>query len=79
MRRLRTLALVGSLALSGCAGFAPGKNADYWDQKVSVTGWGFSMMTMYGPFNIGYLQYSRNVEQPFKPASPADVIRATVP
>jgi hypothetical protein len=44
-----------------------------------VTGWGFSMMTMYGPFNIGYLQYNRNIDQPFKPASPVDVIKASVP
>ena len=79
MRCLRKGLLVGLLFLSGCAGFAPGKNADYWDQKVSVTGWGFSMMTMYGPFNIGYLQYSRNVDNPLTPASPSDVLKASRP
>jgi hypothetical protein len=47
------------------------ENIGFWDQKVIVTAWGFTMITAYGPFNIGYLQWQRNIEQPKDPAEPS--------
>jgi hypothetical protein len=75
--------LIAVLLSSGCAGVEPGQYPNFWTQKVAFTGWGFTMATAYGPFNIGYLTWARNVENPPKPSQPGDVIgilpRATVP
>lgn len=67
------------MSLSGCNAYDR-TQIGFWDQRVAFTGWGFTMATEFGPFNIGYLQWNRNVE-PLKPASPSDVIlpRATIP
>ena len=59
----------------------PRSQIGFWDQRVTFTGWGFTMATPYGPFNIGYLSWSRNIEKPLKPDQPSDVLgpRASVP
>jgi hypothetical protein len=60
------------------SGFDGGVSPSFWTQKVLITGWGFTMATPYGPFNIGYLQWQRNIDQPKEPAKPTDAI-AVVP
>jgi hypothetical protein len=61
-------------AASGCARLHYDRSQiGFWDQKVTFGGWGFSMITPYGPFNIGYLSWQRNVDQPQEPAKPSDV------
>ena len=53
------------ILFSGCAGFTPSADeATFWTQKVTVSAWGFSMVTPYGPFNLGYLSWQRNVDNP---------------
>jgi hypothetical protein len=42
----------------------------FWDQQVAFTGWGFTMATPYGPFNLGYLQWQRNLEKNLIPDKP---------
>ena len=58
------------LLLAGCA-TAPGE-AGYWTQCVKVSGYGVSMVTPYGPLNLGVLTYERNVacSEDIKPAAP---------
>ena len=67
----------------GCAGLTPGEYQDFWDQRVAITAWGFTMATMYGPFNIGYLNWQRNLEKPGPVSQPGEVIplvpKATIP
>jgi len=74
--------IVMILGLMGC-GSEPGPYPNLWTQKVAVSGWGFTMATAYGPFNIGYLSWQRNLDQPMAPAKPGDLIgvvsRATIP
>lgn len=49
-------ALVGfSLLLAGCA------DSPFWNQCVKLNAYGFTMATAYGPFNLGYAYYERNV------------------
>lgn len=55
------------------SGFDGGVSPSFWTQKVLITGWGFTMATPYGPFNIGYLQWQRNIDPPKTPAEPASV------
>ena len=59
------------LSASGCMSYPRGE-IGFWDQQVGVTAWGFTMATPYGPFNIGYLQWQRNLEENLKPAKPSD-------
>ncbi len=54
--------IVSLLLLSGCAGFTPGPEANFWTQCLKISGYGFTMGTAYGPFNLGVLTYERNVE-----------------
>lgn len=70
------------LSITGCNAYDRTK-VGFWDQRVAFTAWGFTMATEFGPFNIGYLQWNRNVT-PLTPASPADVLsplkpKATIP
>jgi len=61
--------LMLALFLASSCGVPIGKSGKgFWDQHVSATAWGVSMMTMYGPINIGYIQWNRNVQP--EPASP---------
>jgi len=53
----------------------PRSQIGFWDQRVTFTGWGFTMATPYGPFNLGYLSWSRNVDNPPEPANPADLLQ----
>lgn len=62
------------LSLNACSLHYPRDQIGFWDQSVTFTGWGFTMATAYGPFNIGYLSWQRNVEKPQAPANPGDVI-----
>jgi len=54
--------------LTGCSMPIGKSGKGFWDQHVSATAWGVSMMTMYGPITIGYIQWNRNVQP--EPASP---------
>lgn len=59
----RTLLLLGwgALFLSGCAGLEPGVNPNFWTQCVKFQAWGVSAVTTWGPVNLGWTQYERNV------------------
>src|SRR5678809_55876 len=66
------------------SGFDGGVSPSFWTQKVLITGWGFTMATPYGPFNIGYLQWQRNIDQPktcllYTSPSPRDRQKSRMP
>lgn len=54
-------ALLAVLAMMGCGGMTPGPDKDFWDQCIKFDGYGFSMLTQYGPFNLGKVTWERNV------------------
>ncbi len=53
----------------------PRSQIGFWDQRVTFTGWGLTAATPYGPFNLGYLSWSRNIDKPHKPANPVDLLQ----
>lgn len=53
--KMRVALLLVSLALAGCA------TSPFWQQCIKANAYGFSMFTAYGPFNLGYVFYERNV------------------
>lgn len=62
------------MVLNSCAGMTPDKDAKtFWNQKVTVEAYGFSMVTPYGPFNLGYMSWQRNVDEPQKPSGKVTV------
>jgi hypothetical protein len=68
------------LIMGGCAGFTPTKDTKtFWDQQVATTAWGFTMMTPYGPFNLGYLSWQRNIEKPQPLEAPGSVLERLKP
>jgi hypothetical protein len=79
-------AMMVMLVLAGCgAGAEPSPYPSIWTQKVALSGWGFTMATAYGPFNLGYLSWQRNLDQPLPVAQPPAMLpsafmpRATIP
>jgi hypothetical protein len=54
-------ALVFAMLLSGCSLNYSRDQIGFWDQCIKANGYGFTMATAYGPFNLGYLTYERNV------------------
>ncbi len=69
---LSRLVLLAGL-IAGCA-TAPGY-ASFWNECVKANAWGFTMGTPYGPINVGYLTWERNVDckkdiEPTKPTLP---------
>jgi len=50
------------LLLMGCSGTTPGQYANFWTQCIKFNGIGISGLTAYGPWNVGYITYERNVE-----------------
>jgi hypothetical protein len=65
--------------ISSCA--TPAGQSSLWTECVKANGYGFSMVTPYGPFNLGYLTWERNVScaKDIKQASITDALKATVP
>ena len=58
------------LSLSGCS--SPAGQPSFWTQCVKANGYGFTMATEFGPFNLGYLAWERNVNcgKDMKPITP---------
>ena len=52
---MRLALLAASLLLAGCS------ESPFWHQCIKANAYGFSMFTAYGPFNLGYVYYERNV------------------
>ena len=50
--------------MTGCAGFTPGPYPNFWSECVKLNGWGVSWISPYGPLNVGYVTWERNVECP---------------
>ena len=76
------MALAVGLSLNwGCAGFTPGDHPNFWTQCVKMDGYGFTMATAYGPFNLGKLTWERNVacEKDVKQQRPLIPPMATIP
>lgn len=68
------VALVLAMFLaSSCTLSYPRDEVGFWQQHVSMSAWGVTMMTMYGPITIGYLSWNRNIAQPPTPANPPTV------
>ena len=76
---LRALGWVLLLSLDGCA--TPKDQASFWTECVKANGYGFSMVTPYGPFNLGYITWERNVScaRDIKQANPTDALKASAP
>jgi hypothetical protein len=55
---------------SGCA--TKKEENGFWNQRVHADAWGFTMVTPYGPFNLGYMKWQRNVNDEQEPAKPSD-------
>jgi hypothetical protein len=56
------VALLAMTVFSGCSlHYDKEKNIGFWQQCIKVNSYGLTMATAYGPFNLGYLTYERNV------------------
>lgn len=64
---MKTLA-VTMLLFCSCAAY-PRDQIGFWDQHVAFTGWGITFATEFGPLNLGYLQWQRNMTE-LEPAKP---------
>jgi len=72
------MALLAMFVFGGCTLHYERDQIGFWDQCIKINGYGFTMATAYGPFNLGYLTYERNVncdtdikqQRPFVPALP---------
>jgi hypothetical protein len=49
------------LLLTGCAGMEPSPYPNFWTQCVKADAWGVSMISPYGPINMGRITWERNV------------------
>jgi divalent metal cation (Fe/Co/Zn/Cd) transporter len=70
---------------SGCSSMQPviynkdqAATKSFWDQSVRFTGWGVSMLTAYGPVNLGYANWERNEAEQTKNAALIDSIKTLV-
>jgi len=67
---LYLVGLIVLLTLGGCIHY-PRTEIGFWDQHVLTTIWGFGWVTPYGPINIGYMTWERNIENPIPPVPPS--------
>jgi hypothetical protein len=65
--------LTGLVLLVLCSTFGcsyPRSEIGFWDQEVTFTAYGITWATAYGPFNLGYIQWQRNLDKNLTPDKP---------
>jgi len=50
------------LLLTGCAGMEPGQYSNFWTQCVKTQAYGITYYSTYGPVNLGYITWERNLQ-----------------
>lgn len=62
VENLGVVSAIFALLLSGCALNYSRDQIGFFDQCVKIQAWGISAATAWGPVNLGWLFYERNVD-----------------